>query len=441
MGDIVKQAFRGEILHFLDDPAKVDPETSYEYFEDGLLLVDDGVVIQLGHAKELLPTLGDDVTLTCYQDGLIMPGFIDAHVHYPQTEMMASFGEQLLGWLETYAFPTEARFSDMDYALTQSEFFLDQLLSHGTTTALVFGTVHAESVEAFFEKAQDKNLRMICGKVLMDRNAPDNLLDTAKGGVEESRALIKKWHGQGRLQYAITPRFAPTSSDEQLTLAGELLADYPDVYMQTHLAENKDEVAWVKSLFPDCDTYLDVYSKYGLLGPRSLFAHSIYLCEEEWQMMSDRESAVAYCPTSNLFIGSGLFDLEQAEKFDIKVGLGTDVGGGTSLSLLQTINEGYKVQQLKGHTLTPLKSFYLATLGGAKALDLEDKIGSFKVGREADFIVLDYKSTPLIELRMSRCQHIIEKLFVLGMMGDDRSILATHIMGKPVHIRTQNKNE
>jgi len=437
----LKQAFRGEILHFLDDPTKIEADQSFEHHVDGVLLLEDGIVTKLGDAKDILPNLDDDVELTHYQDSLIMPGFIDTHAHYPQTEMIASFGERLLGWLETYAFPTEAKFSDLEYASKQAEFFLDQLLSNGTTTALVFGTVHPESVEAFFEKAQEKSLRMICGKVLMDRNAPDNLQDTAQGGIDESRALIEKWHGNGRLQYAITPRFAPTSSDEQLKLAGELLAEHPGVYMHTHLAENKDEVAWVKSLFPDCEKYLDVYAKYGLLGRRSLFAHSIYLSEEEWQMMSDHDSAVAHCPTSNLFIGSGLFDLEQAEKFDIKVGMGTDVGGGTSFSLLQTLNEGYKVQQLKGHTLTPLKSFYLATLGGARALDLDDKIGSFKVGCEADFVVLDYKSTPLIDLRMSHCKHIIEKLFVLSTLGDDRSIYATHILGECVQIRRKEQKD
>ncbi|MFT5209932.1 MAG: guanine deaminase [Flavobacterium sp.] len=433
MTDVEKniQYVRGEILHFVDDPSKVNPDDSYEYFADGLMVIENGKVKSLGEAKDFLPLV--DAEIVHYENGLIVPGFIDTHVHYPQTEMIASFGEQLLGWLETYAFPTEKKFADYSYALEQADFFLDQLLRNGTTTALVFGTVHPESVEAFFEKAQGLKLRMICGKVLMDRNAPADLLDTAERGYEESRALIKKWHGVDRLQYAVTPRFAPTSTDEQLHLAGKLLTLAPDLYMHTHLAENKDELIWVKELFPDNENYLDIYYQHGLLSRRSVFAHCIHLCEEELAMMSEQECSAAFCPTSNLFIGSGLFNLKQAEDSNIKVGLGTDVGGGTSFSMLQTINEAYKIQQLQNEVLPPLKSFYLATLGGARALDVEDKVGSFKLGNEADFIVLDYAATALIEKRISHCNDIVEKLFVLSILGDDRCIRATHILGECVH--------
>jgi guanine deaminase len=434
MPDAEIRYIRGEILHFLDDPSKTTAAESYEYFSDGLMIVENGKISGLGEAKDLLHKVRGE--LIHYRDGLIVPGFIDTHVHYPQTEMIASFGEQLLGWLESYAFPTEIKYSDFDYALQQADFFLDQLLRNGTTTALVFGTVHPESVEAFFIKAKALKLRMICGKVLMDRNAPSELLDTAERGFEESKLLIEKWHGVDRLQYAVTPRFAPTSSDEQLRLAGKLLTLAPDLYMHTHLAENKDELLWVKKLFPDNENYLDVYFQHGLLSARSVFAHCIYLSDEERQLMGEAGCSAAFCPTSNLFIGSGLFNLKQTEDFNIKVGLGTDVGGGTSFSMLQTINEAYKVQQLLDEVLPPLKSFYLATLGGARALDLEDKVGSFKLGNEADFIVLDYKATPLIEMRLKNCSDITEKLFVLSMLGDDRCVRATHILGECVYTKS-----
>ena len=423
---------RGEILHFLNDPSKFSE--SYEYFTDGLMTIVDGKVSSLGEAKNYLSSITGEILH--YEDGLIIPGFIDTHVHYPQAEMIASFGEQLLGWLENYAFPTEEKYSDLEYALQQADFFLDQLLRNGTTTALVFGTVHPESVEAFFEKAQALKLRMICGKVLMDRNAPAELLDTAERGYKESEKLIAKWHGVDRLQYAVTPRFAPTSSDEQLRLAGKLLTLAPDLYMHTHLAENKDELLWVEKLFPDNESYLDVYSQHGLLSPRSVFAHCIYLSDKERQLMGQKGCSAAFCPTSNLFIGSGLFNLKQTEDANITVGLGTDVGGGTSFSILQTINEAYKVQQLQDEVLPPLKSFYMATLGGARALDLEGKIGNFKIGNEADFVVLDYKATPLIEMRLQHCCDIEEKLFVLSMLGDDRCIRATHILGERAYLKS-----
>ncbi len=433
------QAFRGEILHFLDDPAKVagdarnDNDNSYEYFADGLLLVENGHVETLGKAEDLLPGLPADTPVTHYKDALIAPGFIDTHIHYPQTEMIGAFGEQLLEWLETYTFPTEKQFADRDYAARTAEFFLDELLRNGTTTALVFGTVHPESVEAFFESAEARNLRMICGKVLMDRNAPEYLTDTADSGYRDSKALIEKWHGRGRLQYAVTPRFAPTCSSEQLTKAGELLKEFPGVYMHTHLSENANEVVWVQELYPESEHYLHVYDEHGLVGRRSVFAHGIHLCEDECRRLAEHQSAVAFCPTSNLFLGSGLFDLKQAETFGYNVGLGTDVGAGTSFSLLQTMNEAYKVQQLRGEKLTQLKSFYLATLGGARALDLEDRIGNFAPGKEADFVVLDYRATPLLQLRMQHCENLMEKLFVLSILGDDRTVRATHIMGERVH--------
>jgi guanine deaminase len=426
------KAFRGELLHFLDDPAKVPLEVSYEYFEDGLLIIKDGLVEKVGKANTLLAELPENVDLTHYEKGLILPGFVDTHVHYPQTEMIASYGEQLLEWLENYTFPAERQFSDLEHGKSVAEFFLTQLLEAGTTTALVFGTVHKESAEAFFTIAQQKNLRMICGKVLMDRNCPDYLSDTAESGYIESKELIEKWHKKDRLQYAITPRFAPTSSDAQLNRAGELLKEYPDVYLQTHLSENKDEIAWVSELFPDSKNYLDVYDQHQLLGRRSVFAHGVHLHDDECQRMGETNSAIAFCPSSNLFLGSGLFNLKQAQAFDVNVGVGSDIGAGTTFSMLSTLNEGYKTQQLRNEKLSPFQSFYLATLGGAIALDLEGTIGNFMRGAEADFIVLDYHATPLMSRRMQQCHSLTEKLFILSMLGDERHVKATHILGERV---------
>ena len=424
--------YRGEILHFLADPAKVALEQSYQHFDDGVLVIENGLIQQVGDAGTVLATLADDVEVIHYQHGLIMPGFIDTHIHYAQTEMIASYGEQLLEWLENYTFPAERRFEDEAYGREVAEFFLDQLLAAGTTTALVFGTVHKASVDAFFTIAQQKKLRMICGKVLMDQNCPDYLTDTAETGFIDSKALIEKWHNTDRLQYAVTPRFAPTSSRAQLDKAGELLSLYPDVYMHTHLCENKNEIEWVQSLFPESKNYLDVYDQSKLLGRRSIFAHGVHLQDEECQRLSDTDSAIAFCPTSNLFLGSGLFNLKQAEAYDINVGMGTDVGAGTSFSILRSMNEAYKIQQLRGEKLTPFKSFYLSTLGGAVSLDLQDKIGNFEAGKEADFIVLDYNATPLMERRIKHCKTLHEKLFVLSMLGDERNVCATHILGEKV---------
>ena len=426
------KVYRGELLHFLADPAKVALEDSYQYLEDGLMIIKDGLIEQIGDAKKLLPTLDTSIEVTHYENGLIMPGFIDTHVHYPQTEMIASYGEQLLEWLENYTFPFEKQFCDFEHGKSVAEFFLTQLLEAGTTTALVFGTVHKESVEAFFTVAQQKKLRMICGKVLMDQNCPTDLSDTVESGYQDSKALIEKWHKTDRLQYAITPRFAPTCSTEQLNKAGQLLSENPSVYLHTHLSENKNEIAWVKELFPESDGYLDVYDKSKLLGRRSVFAHGVHLHDSECQRLGETNSAIAFCPSSNLFLGSGLFNLKQAQAFDVNVGLGSDIGAGTTFSMLSTINEGYKTQQLRNDRLSPFQSFYLATLGGAVSLDLEGTIGNFSKGAEADFIVLDYHATPLMDRRMRHCTNLSEKLFILSMLGDERHIKATHIMGERV---------
>ena len=434
MSNTVK-AYRAAILHSLADPAVVGVEQSYQYFEDGILLIENGKVAQVGAAAELLPKLAG-VEVQHYRDALITPGFIDTHIHYPQTGMIASYGEQLLDWLNTYTFPTEQQFEDKAHASDVAAIFLKELLRNGTTTALVFGSVHPQSVDAFFEQADKLNLRMIAGKVLMDRNAPDYLTDTAETGYAESKALIERWHGKGRLHYAVTPRFAPTSTPEQLELAGKLLGEYPDLYMHTHLSENRKEIEWVKALFPERKGYLDVYDHHRLIGPRAVFAHGVHLCDEECQRLAETGSAVAFCPTSNLFLGSGLFDLNKLEAHGVRVGLGTDVGAGTSFSQLQSLNEAYKVMQLQGKKLDPFKSLYLATLGGANALYLDDRLGNFLPGKDADFLVLDYNATPLISYRMQQARSLEERLFALTMLGDDRAVKETFAAGVSVHQRS-----
>ncbi|MEO1621557.1 MAG: guanine deaminase, partial [Cyanobacteria bacterium J06632_3] len=338
------KAIRGSFLDFVADPFYVSPEESVRYFPDGLLVLEEGKVKAFGAYEELQAQYKEIPTIS-YANRLIMPGFIDTHIHYPQTEMIGAYGEQLLAWLEQYTFPTEGKFQDKDYAREVADVFLDQLLSNGTTTALVLATVFPQSVDAFFEAAEVRNLCMIAGKVMMDRNAPAAICDTAESSYQETKALIQKWHNKGRLRYAVTPRFAITSTAEQLQKAGELLKEFPGVYMHTHISENVKEVAWVKELFPNCESYLDVYDQAGLVQERSIFAHGIHLSDVEFQQLSEAKSAIAFCPTSNLFLGSGLFKIEQAKSTEhpIKVGLGTDVGAGTSFSLLQTANEAYKV--------------------------------------------------------------------------------------------------
>jgi len=429
------QIIRGEILHCLADPAEVGDSSSYEYFQDGLMVIKSGLVEAIGPAEEMLSKLPTDASVTQYTNGLIVPGFIDCHLHYPQTDIIASYGEQLLEWLENYTFPIEREFDDSDKASDVARFFFDELMRNGTTSALVFGTVHKQSVDAFFTAAKKRRLRMICGKVLMDRNAPEYLTDTPESSYLDSKELAERWHGVDRLRYAITPRFAPTSSDEQLALAGKLLSEYPDLYLHTHLAENISEVEWVRELFPDRSGYLDVYAHHGLLTKRSIFAHCLHLSDDEFRLMHESGANIACCPTSNLFLGSGLFNLAKAEDQKIKVGLATDVGGGTSFSLLQTISDLYKTQQLRSHRLSPFKSLYLATLGGARTLDLDDLIGNFLPGKEADFIVLDYEATPLLTRRLRLCKNPAEKLFVLQTLGDDRVVKHVHILGEEAYRR------
>lgn len=423
-------AVRADFLHFVDDPDRNNQ--ACQYIKDGLLLLKQGHVVSLGKYDG---GLSDTVTLYDYTGKLVMPGFIDTHNHYPQTEMIASYGSQLLDWLEKYTFPTEAKFSDRSHADAIAEFFCDELLRNGTTTAGVFATIHPESVDAIFSAAQKRDMCLISGKVMMNRNAPDFICDTVETGYQQSVELIKQWHQKGRALYAVTPRFAPTSSPEQLEAAGQLLKEFPGLYLQSHVAENHDEVAWVKKLFPERRSYLDVYDHYGLLGERAVYAHCIHLDEADRERMADSGASMAFCPTSNLFLGSGLFDLKKAEQKNTRVGVATDVGGGTSFSMLQTLNEAYKVSQMAGQTLSPMKAFYLATLGGAKSLYLEDSLGNFEIGKAADFVVLDLNATPLMQRRMARSDSVSDSLFALMMLGDDRCVIATHVMGQHQYLR------
>ncbi len=364
---IASTAIRGRFLDIQNTVAQArEIHDQVRYFEDGLLITQAGKIQWFGPWSEGQHHLPDQVEVQHYPDQLIVPGFIDTHIHYPQTEMMGAYGEQLLEWLDTYTFPTEIQFEDPAYAEQIAQFFVNELLKNGTTTALVFCTVHPQSVDALFKAAEQHQMRLIAGKVMMDRHAPEALCDTAESGYNDSKALIEKWHGKGRNLYAITPRFAPTSTPEQLARAGELKAEYPDVYVHTHLSENKNEIAWVKSLFPEQNGYLDVYHHYGLTGSRSVFAHCVHLEDAEWECMHQTNSAIAFCPTSNLFLGSGLFPLMKTWEKQVKVGLGTDIGAGTSFNQLQTINEAYKVQQLQGDKLSAFEAMYHATLGGQK---------------------------------------------------------------------------
>lgn len=426
----MRQAFRASILHCLADPGEGSLATAYAYLDDGLLIVENGRVVELGEAAVLLPQLGDRVSLQAFPEQLIVPGFIDCHVHFPQLDIIASYGEQLLDWLHRYAYPVEARFADADYAREIADVFVDELLRNGTTTALVFGTVHAHSVDAIFEAAAKRDMRLIAGKVLMDRSCPEELRDDPESAYADSKDLIERWHGQGRLGYAITPRFALTSTAAQLQAAGRLAAEYPDVWIHTHLAENTDEVDEVARLFPESDSYLDVYDRFGLLRERSVFAHCLHLSDGDRRRMAEKGGAAAFCPTSNLFLGSGLFDLRSMCDANVRCGLGSDVGGGTSLSMLRTAGEAYKVLRLQDQSLPATRALYMATLGAAKALYLDDKIGNFEAGKEADFVVLDPAATSLTARRSNAASGIEEKLFALLMLADDRNVVATFINGQ-----------
>ncbi|MFY0610718.1 MAG: guanine deaminase [Hyphomicrobiaceae bacterium] len=427
---------RGQVLSFRDDPFLVGPDAAVRIESDGAILIGNGKIERAGVAQ---PIISDNPQLRVehYADDLIMAGFVDCHVHYPQYEVIASYGEQLLEWLSRYTFPAELKFCDMSYARSAADFFLDECLRNGTTTASVYATVHPQSVDAFFAAASARDMCMATGKVMMDRNAPDGLIDTPQIGYDQSLSLLEKWHGRDRLQYVVTPRFAVTSTPEQLEAAGALWQAHPTTLMQTHIDENAEEISLVRKLFTEATDYFGVYEQFGLVGSGSNFGHAIHLTERERDAFRATGSGISHCPTSNLFLGSGLFDMQnlREEAHDIPVGLATDIGGGSSLSMLQTMKASYEICRLNGYNLHPAKAFYLATLGSAQTMCLGDRIGNVRAGNDADLIVLDLQSTPAIANRMQFAEDFWDVLFVQMMMADDRAVRATYINGAKQYSR------
>lgn len=430
MAEAGSRAFRGSILHCLADPGDADSSDAIEYIEDGVLIVTDGRIRETGPAGPVLERLPDAVPVVDVRGNMLVPGFVDCHVHYPQVEMIASRGTQLLDWLERHAYPTEARFADAAHARDTAEFFADELLRNGTTTALVFATSHRHSVDAMFDAARARNMRLATGKVAMDIDCPAALRDTPETAYAESRELIERWHGVDRLAYAITPRYALTSSEAELDALGRLAREFPDVLVHTHLAENREEIDRVAKRYPTARSYLDVYRRHGLLRPKSVFAHCLHIDDADRRLLAAERGAIAFCPTSNLFLGSGLFDLAAADRAGVRTGVGTDVGAGTTLNMLATLGEAYKVLKLSGQTLGPGRALYLATLGAARALDLDDRIGNFLPGKEADFVVLDPASSPLLARRTAAGGDALDALFAMMITGDAGVVESTWVLGE-----------
>jgi len=429
--------FRASIYHCTESDRVIEAV----YIPDGLMVVDNdsGQILEVGDYTTTAPKWPNSLSLKHFKDSLIMPGFIDTHVHYPQYRVIASYGTSLLDWLNTYTFVEEQKFSDLDYATTVAELFLDELIKNGTTTAMTFCSSYKQSVDVFFTAAEKRKLRMIAGKVMMDRNAPEGLCDSAQSSYIDSKSLIDKWHNKARLSYAVTPRFAPTSTNEQLTQAAKLLKEYPNtsdtkgVLLQTHLNENDEEIEWVKELYPESKNYFDVYNSHDLTGINSVFGHCIHNTDDEYRAMADSGSKVVLCPRSNLFLGSGLFAIDKLEDFEIEMALASDVGGGDSFSMFQVMNEAYKICKLNDYNLDPVKAFYLTTLAAAKVLNMDDSIGNFEVNKEADFIVLDLSATELITEKLKVAKDINDILFSLMTLGDDRLIKEVYILGQATY--------
>jgi len=420
----------GQTLSFDGNPFEDGPAAA-RHEARGAVLVEGGRIAATGPAGDMRAK-HQDVPVTDHGQGLITAGFIDAHAHYPQTAMIASWGKRLIDWLEHYTFPEEMKFADPAYAAEIARRYFDLLLANGTTTVSSYCTIHPESVEAFFAEAQARGLRALAGKTCMDRNAPEGLLDSAQSAYDDSKRLLETWHGVGRLCYVVTPRFSPTSTPEQLDALGTLWAEHPDCLMQTHLSEQIDEIDWVMSLYPEARDYLDTYERYGLLGPGALFGHAIHLEERERAMLLDSGSSLIHCPTSNTFIGSGLFDMDGLSRDGHRIGLATDTGGGSSFSMLRTMASAYEIAQLRHRALHPAELYWLATAGCAQALRLEDRIGNLKPGLEADLLVLDLASTPAISQRAGQAEDLWEALFPTIMMGDDRAVAAVYVAGRAV---------
>lgn len=423
-------AIKADFLHFLN-------ETEMIFIPKGILWIENGRVKMMGPEKELTPLLPNDLQTKDYTGKLILPGFIDGHVHAVQTQAIASYGKQLLDWLEAYIFPLEQKFEDEHFARRSMRFFLNQLLLNGTTTAAIFPSRHPKATAILFEEALALNMRIIAGKTSMDRNAPLALCDKTELTYSENNQLIQKYHKQGRLNYALTPRFAITSTEAQLKAIGDLKNAHPEVVVQTHVSESRIEVETVKKQFTKAKGYLNVYDTYGYLGKGSLMAHAIYLEDEEWMRMAQTQTSIVHCPTSNLFLGSGLFNMQKCRDYNIPLALGSDVGAGNSFSMLKTASEAYKVAALQNITFTARDAFYLLTLGAAKALNQEAFIGNFEDGKEADFVVIELNATALLQERLENSNNIDETLFVLMMLGDERNIHAVYLQGKEVKMKSE----
>ncbi|MEO1688779.1 MAG: guanine deaminase [Pseudomonadota bacterium] len=421
----------GRTLAFASDPFEGTPERSATVEARGGVLLRGGRIAAVGGGAALRAA-HPGAAVEDLGEALILPGFVDCHAHYPQTAIVASWGRRLIDWLNGYTFPEELRFAEPAYARAQAELYLDLILANGTTTACVYATVHPQSAEAIFAAAEARGLRLIAGKVMMDRNAPEGLTDTAERGAEESAALIARWHGRGRLSYAITPRFAPTSSPAQLAAAGALRAAHPDCLVQTHLSEQPEEIAWVAELFPDAPDYLGVYERFGLAGPGAIMGHAIHLTPRERAALAETGSGIAHCPTSNTFIGSGLCDVRGLVEGGAKVGLATDTGGGSSFSMLRTMAAAYEVSQLRGAPLHPAELLWLATEGSARALGLEGVVGRLEAGAEADVIALDPAATPVLAQRTARAEDVWDQIFAAQMLGDDRCVSGVWVAGRRV---------
>jgi guanine deaminase len=431
-------AVRGPALTFTGDPFQQGLEETLVYEPDAIVAMADGKVAHFGPAKRIRPLLPRGTKIEDYgRRALVLAGFVDCHVHYPQTQLIGAYGAQLIDWLEKYTYVAEQQYADKRHARAAARAYIDENLRNGITTAAVFCTIHPESVDALFEAASKHGLRMIAGKVMMDRNAPEKLRDTAQSAYDESKALIAKWHGRGRLAYAVTPRFAASSTPAQMEAAGALWRESPGTYLQSHVAENRREVAWVRELYPERKGYLDVYDHYGQLGPRAIYGHGIWLTEDELRRCHETGTAIAHCPTSNFFLGSGCLDLGVTSRRDrpVRVGLATDLGGGTSFSILRTMGAAYSAAQLAGYALSAGHAFYLATRGAARALYLDDRIGSIAPGMDADLVVLDLESTPVIRYRMKHAADLHEALAVQMTLGDDRAVRATYVAGRRVYER------
>jgi len=424
---------RGRTLTFLRWPDSIEDHAAYRYEEDGGLLIEDGRIIAAGGYAEVSAKADEGAERIDHRPHLILPGFIDAHVHFPQMQVIASYGAELLDWLNTYTFPEETKFRDAQHGRRIARLFLDEFIRQGTTTVSAYCSVHKQSAEAFFAESHERNMLNIAGKVMMDRNAPEDLRDTPQSGYDDTKALIANWHGKGRQHYAVTPRFAITSTPEQMEMAGALMREFPDLHMQTHLSENHAEIAFTQELYPWSSDYTDIYERYGLLGGKALFGHCIHLSEREADALSDSGSVAVFCPTSNLFLGSGLFDYQRYRQRakPLRIAAATDVGGGTNYSMLRTMDEGYKVIALNGEKLNPFASYWQMTRGNAEAMSIADRVGTLDEGTEADIVVLNAGATPAMRLRMETVGTLAEELFLLQTLGDDRAVVEVYVAGKP----------